>query len=244
MQLDERREVIVPGNKNETVEFAADHFLKIASDAIKEHKAFYVALSGGSTPKAIFELLSGPKGRNAIDWTKVHLFWSDERSVPPTDKDSNYKMAMDAGLDTLPIPKAQIHRMPADVCTDESARKYEDVITQTVPQCRFDLIMLGMGDDGHTASLFPRTEALEENDRLVVPNEVQQLKTWRMTFTYHLINLARHIAIYVIGAGKAPIVRRVLTGTYTPIDLPIQRVGTVTSPAQWILDQDAWSKGP
>ena len=223
-EWDEKRTIASPGNKEKTLAFAVDHWLALARSAIKDHGYFKVALSGGSTPKAIFSSFKPDQ----LDWSKVHLFWSDERSVSPENPDSNYKMAMDAGLSKLPIKT--VHRMVAEKDIEENARRYEELIGDE----SFDLIMLGMGEDGHTASLFPGTEALDETERLVVANEVPQKNTFRMTMTFPCINRAKNVAIYVLGASKAEMVNKVFTHREMHPPLPIQQVKGL-----WILDEPA-----
>lgn len=224
--------IVHPGDRHAAVEYATNEFIELAHEAIEERGAFFVALSGGSTPKAIYEKLAAPEYAARIDWSKVWLFWSDERSVPPHDAESNFAMAMSAGLSTLPIPKEQIVRMEAEAEIEMHAETYEARVRESVPECRFDLVMLGMGPDAHTASLFPETEALEEEERLVVANFVPQFQTWRMTFTYPLINHARHISIYLLGESKRDVMRAVWHGPYEPIKKPIQKIAA----ASWIID--------
>src|SRR5690242_14384328 len=171
---DDRRDLVIPGDAETTLEFCAEHWLETGNQAIADHGAFYVALSGGSTPKAIFQMLTSPTHAHRIDWSKVHLFWSDERAVPPDHPDSNYHMALSAGLDKMPIPKNHIHRMQAEKDIEAHALAYEALVKDRP----FDLVMLGMGDDGHTASLFPYTKALAETQRLVVANYIDAKKTW------------------------------------------------------------------
>lgn len=234
--FDERRNIAIPGDKEATLTFCVEQFVSLAKEAMEERDSFHVALSGGSTPKALFQLLSNTENRQRIEWSKIHLYWSDERSVAPTDPDSNYKMAMDAGLAGVGIPDEQIHRMVGEVDIPESAKEYDQLIRGVT----LDMVMLGMGDDGHTASLFPETHALHsESGRLVVENYVPQKETWRMTFTYDAIHSARQRVFYVIGEGKAEMLNRVLNGNYTPDQLPSQRVGTPQSKALWIADEPA-----
>lgn len=233
--FDERRILAVPGNKEETLDFCVQHWISCAQEAISARGRFCVALSGGSTPKAIFEKLPQQK----LDWSKVWVFWSDERSVASTHPESNYRMAMDTGLDQLPIPSEQVFRMVAETDIDDNARAYCELIRQHVPDQRFDLIMLGMGDDGHTASLFPHTKGLRRLDELVVANWVEQKDTWRMTFTFACIDRARAAAVYVIGDSKAPMLKQVLAGKYQPVELPSQRLGTEDTPVLWIADSGA-----
>lgn len=237
--FDKRRDIIIPGDGEETALFCAKQFLQIGKEAIEKNGVFTVAFSGGHTPNAIFKEISKPQYAQALDWTKIVCFWSDERSVPPDDSESNYFNAMQAGLDNLPLRSENIFRMPAEANIEENALAYEHLIQQKVHSLQFDLIMLGMGEDGHTASLFPRTHALHTKDRLVVANYVPQKHTWRMTFTYECIQMAKHICIYVIGANKANTVAKVLLDAYDPDNLPSQKVGTSTHKALWILDQAA-----
>lgn len=237
---DDRRDIIIPGNDKETLMFCAEQFLAIGNSAIQEKGAFYVALSGGSTPKSLFQMLANPPYNTQIPWEKVVLFWSDERNVPPDSQESNYKMAMDAGFASLPIPKSSIHRMPAEgVEIVEAAKQYEELILTLVPEASFDLIMLGMGEDGHTASLFPKTHGLHAEDSLVAANFIPKINTWRMTLTFECINNAHHISIYVMGKSKAPMVKQVLTSPPDFDELPIQKIGTRMHKALWILDKAA-----
>ena len=235
---DDRRDIAHPGDRNHTLAFAVEHFISCAKEAMKSHEYFAVALSGGSTPKKIFEMLSSPSYSGEIDWTKVFIFWGDERSVPPTDPDSNFRMAMDAGLKSLSIPPTHIFRMEAEENTAENAKAYEDKIMEILGSRPFDLVMLGMGEDGHTASLFPGTKALEEKVALAVANKVPQKETWRMTLTYPCINSARNIAIYVLGKSKAEMVSQVFLKSHKP-PYPISLIGTPHNKALWVLDSEA-----
>lgn len=239
LSRDERWAIIVPGDKDLTITFSVNHFISSGKVAIQDHDHFYVALSGGSTPKTIFEQLSKPPYSEMLDWNKVSLFWSDERSVPPADKDSNYHMAMEAGLKNLPIPSAQIHRMVAETNIEENAANYEDLIKNTLKDNPFDLIMLGMGPDGHTASLFPNTEALKETEKWIVANEVPQKNTTRMTMTYPCINSAKNIVIYVLGDSKKEMAASLLLYQEHAKSLPIYKVGVREHKALWVLDEAA-----
>ena len=233
---DERRDIIVPGDNPMTLIYCVEHFIAASKRAIKDHDAFFVALSGGSTPKAIFERLSSPPYDQMIEWNKVYLFWSDERATPPDNPDSNYHMTMHAGLSKLPIPATHIHRMRAEENIEENAIAYEKTIHATLKGRPFDLVMLGMGEDGHTASLFPNTEGLHVKNRLVIANYIPQKQTWRMTFTFDCINQAENIAIYVLGASKKMMFAEVLLSKKF---YPVQNVGTATHRALWIADQAA-----
>ncbi|MBA2727806.1 MAG: 6-phosphogluconolactonase [Parachlamydiaceae bacterium] len=239
LPFDDRRQVALPGDNQATVDFCVAHFIAIANESIKKQGYFAVALSGGSTPKVIFHNLSNQENRHQIDWKKCWIFWSDERAVEPTDPESNYHMAMEAGLKEIGIPSEQVFRMVAEKNIEENAAIYENAIKKHIPSGHFDLVMLGMGDDGHTASLFPWTDGLKNTEHLAISNYIPQKKVWRMSLTYKCINEASHIAIYVLGDNKATMVKKVLEGPYTPDDLPIQRVGTVEHPATWIIDDAA-----
>ncbi len=232
---DARRDYIIPGNTEETIDFAAGHWVHSAQRAIQQRGRFAVALSGGSTPKAIYELLA-LKAR--LDFSKVWLFWSDERSVPPDHPDSNYRLAMESAFSKLPIPQSQIFRMHAEKQIEKNALDYEEKIRYHLGKNLFDLVMLGVGEDGHTASLFPNTKALEVKDRLVIENYIPEKKSWRMTLTFSCINQSQHSAIYAIGQNKQLIVPKVLEAAIES-DFPASRIGTPKNKALWILDLDA-----
>jgi len=238
--FDTRRLIALPGNKQETIEYCVDQWIEAALNAIRDHDFFAVALSGGSTPKAIYQHLVNSEAAKDIDWNKVYFFWSDERSVPASHEESNYHMSMEVGgLNKLPIPRENVFRMVAETDIENNAKEYEAIILQKLGGHPFDFVMLGMGEDGHTASLFPHTKGLHAKDRLVVANEVPQKKTWRMSFTFDCINAAQKICIYVIGASKAETLEKVLLSPYRPDEFPVQRVGTPTNKAVWVVDEEA-----
>jgi 6-phosphogluconolactonase len=219
------------------IQYATNLFIQIAKNSIETTGQFSVALSGGSTPKALYNNLKNYD--TALDWSKVFIFWSDERSVGPDNPDSNFHMAMSNGIKDLPIPTPQIFRMKAEIDAAANAQVYENLIKDNVPKASFDLILLGMGDDGHTASLFPNTKALKETTRLVVENEVPQKETLRMTFTYPLISKAKHILFMVIGDGKDDMVKKVFEdkeGKY-----PSGKVTSESGKALWLLDEKSSS---
>lgn len=236
-KLSATRELIVPGDYEATLHFAACHFLEMVNNSIENCGKFVVALSGGSTPNAIYSSLE--KLGSKTDWSKVHLFWGDERPVPPDHPDSNYSAAMNAGLKNLPIPDIQIHRMIAEKNIEKEATNYEAAIRR---ECRgnasFDLVMLGVGEDGHIASLFPNTGGLQELSRWVIANEVPQKNTTRMTITYPCIRAAKAVVIYALGKSKQSIISQVLHSPSTS-KWPASQVGTNSHPALWIVDTDA-----
>ena len=238
---DERRDLLVPGDASTTLEVCVRHFIACARQAIAEKGTFYVALAGGSTPKAIYEKLSILPYKDQVDWSKVFLFWGDERSVAPDSPESNYKMAMESGFKTLPIPPSQIHRMKAEEAIEENALAYDQILRTILNNGLLDLVILGMGEDGHTASLFPQTEALKARDRLAVANFIPQKSTWRMTLTYEAINNAQNIVIYVLGANKKHTLHEVLQSKPQFDRYPIQKIGTKEHKALWIVDEAAAS---
>lgn len=234
---DSRRDYIILESEEKAVEFAFEHWLHLAKRSIQQRGRFAVALSGGSTPKAIYRKLLSAKEK--IDWTRVWLFWSDERAVPPDHPDSNYRMAMENGFDKLPIPPSQIFRMIAEKDIEKNALDYEEKIQQILGRNLFDLVMLGIGPDGHSASLFPDTKALEADEkRLVVSNYVPQKKCWRMTFTFPCINQSFHSTFYALGKEKKEIVKKVFSAPILS-PFPASKVGTEEHKALWVLDSEA-----
>ncbi len=210
---------------------AAAEFVRCAGEAVAARGRFTVALSGGSTPKRLYHLLTTEPFRSQIDWGRVEIFWGDERCVPPDHKDSNYRMAREAMLAQLPIPVEHIHRMEAERSDrDAAARDYEAVLARVFGVSvgeeppAFDLLLMGMGPDGHTASLFPHTKALDETHRWVVPNHVPQLNTNRMTMTRPTLNRGREVLFLVAGADKAERLAEVLAGPAEPKRLPSQSI--------------------
>lgn len=231
---DSKRIVHFFHSAKEAVDYAVEDLVEKGREAIRSRGIFSIALSGGQTPQSIFKELAKHHA-HSLDWSKVLIFWSDERSVPPQHPDSNYYNAMQSGLQELPLKKENIFRMVAEMDIEENALAYEKLIDSKIPLGIFDFVMLGMGEDGHTASLFPETNGLYSKDRLIIPNFVPKKSTWRMTMTFDCINQARYIAIYVIGPNKKEILSKVLEGPYLPDFLPIQKIGTPSSPAHWIV---------
>lgn len=192
---------------------AAEYVAAVALRPSVEGRDVHVALSGGSTPRRMHELLAED---TSIDWSRVHLYWGDERSVPPTDAQSNYRMARETLLERVNIPDDHIHRMRAEQPPAAAARDYELELQRSFgvrPPAfpRFDLIVLGVGADGHTASLFPGTAALDERERWVVANEAPQLDTMRITLTYPVLNNAAMLLFLVAGADKVDAIRRIFS---------------------------------
>jgi 6-phosphogluconolactonase len=225
---------------------AAEEFIRVARAAIGAQGRCAVALSGGSTPKALYSLLAA--NYSAFAWNRVFLFFGDERHVPPTDPDSNYRMVNESLLAKVAIPAGNVFRVPAE--NPDAAAAAADYETQlrrffelrpgdrpgVFP--RFDLILLGLGPDGHTASLFPDSAALDEQSRLVVANWVGKFNTHRITFTFPVLNRAAEVMFLASGADKADMVRQVLEGKNTP-PLPSQRVEPSDGRLLWMLDEAA-----
>jgi len=221
----------------ELAEAAALAFVEGAASAIAERGRFAVALAGGSTPKATYEVLARDHASD-VDWPNVHAFFGDERTVPPDHEDSNYRMAREALLDRVPV--GSVHRMRGELPPDEAAISYERELEEffggTPPV--LDLVMLGIGEDGHTASLFPETPALGVTDRLAVANPVAKMETTRLTLTAPVLNAAREVRFLVAGAGKAEALAEILDGEADPRAYPAKLVRPPGGPT-WMVDRDA-----
>ena len=231
------------------IEFIVLPDLKAISQAAAERVAtlaqtrdpFTVALSGGSTPRRLYEMLAAPPFRGRVPWGRVHVFWGDERCVPPDHSDSNYRLAREALLDEIPILAENVHRIWGEMPPDQAAAAYQTELEAVVGvNGRLDLILLGMGADGHTASLFPGTEALEERERAVVAVYVERLQAWRVTLTLPVINAARQVLFLVTGAAKAEIVQAVLEGPEGRF--PAQQIRPTAGQLTWLVDVAAASR--
>jgi 6-phosphogluconolactonase len=224
---------------------AAERFVELAAAAMEATGSFSVALAGGSTPKRIYELLASDDWQGRVRWDDVHIFFGDERSVPPDHRDSNYRMANETLLSRVPLPVPNVHRITGEGDASANASRYEDELRSyfgDVQWPRFDLVMLGMGDDGHTASLFPGTEALSEQSAWVVANWVEKFDTYRITLTAPAINHARHVIFNVTGAGKAERLPEVLHGARDTERLPSQLIRPVEGRLEWFADRAAAEK--
>lgn len=224
---------------------AAQYVVQAANEAIAAHGRFTLALSGGSTPKKLYSLLANEPYRAQVDWTKVEVFWGDERNVAADDPESNYHMAMETLLSKVPIPADHIHRVPADEADrDAASLRYTEEMRRvfgTNGTPAFDLIQLGMGPEGHTASLFPHQDSLKEVERLVMPVTVPKPPPPRLTFTPPLLNAAQRIQFLVTGKEKAEALHAVLEGTYQPEEYPAQIVRPTHGEVLWMLDTAAAS---
>jgi len=226
---------------------AAEEFIRAATEAIQKRGRFAVALSGGSTPKSLYALLAANAG-TSLPWTQMFFFFGDERHVPPAHPDSNYRMANESLFSKVPIPPGNIFRVPTEnPDADAAAAAYEQTLRDffgakpgEFPS--FDLILLGMGPDGHTASLFPETAAIREKSRLVVANWVEKLQTSRITLTLPVLNAARSVAFLVSGIDKAPALHEVLEGDGPGEKYPSKLVQPEYGRLIWFVDRAAASE--
>jgi len=231
----------------DTVSFvraAVDEIVRCAKEALSARGRFTFALSGGNTPAPIYSLLA-QENKDSLPWDKIFIFFGDERHVPPDHPESNYRMANEALLSQVPLPNENIFRIRAELDAGEAAQQYERTLTdffqlKSNERPRLDLIHLGMGEEGHTASLFPGSPALQEKSRLVAANWVEKLKSQRITFTYPVLNNAREVVLIVAGASKAPVLRDIFCGSADE-KYPVQGVQPAEGRLLWIVAPDAGS---
>jgi 6-phosphogluconolactonase len=229
----------------------AERFVDFADRSVAARGRFLVALAGGSTPREAYGLLASDEMVSWVDWSRVHLFWGDERCVPPEHPDSNYRMARQTLLDRVPLPGENVHRIRGELLPERAADEYERELRALAAEqarpdtsggdevLRVDLVLLGMGEDGHTASLFPGTAAMEERSRWVVAQRGPAAGAWRVTLTPVVINAAANIAIVVSGSGKAERLRQALTTPPQPQILPVQAVQPTNGRLVWMVDAGA-----
>jgi 6-phosphogluconolactonase len=242
------REVVVLPDAGAITRRAAEEFLKSANEAVAQKGSFTVALAGGSTPRALYALLSDdPTFRSKMPWDKLHFFFGDERHVPPDSPDSNFRMANEALFSKGLVKPEQITRIKGEYPdTEKAALEYEQALRayfklKDGEYPRFDLVLLGMGDEGHTLSLFPGTGALHASNRIVVRNWVGKFFTERITLTAPAANQANRVIFLVTRADKAPALKAVLEGPYEPEQLPAQLIQPVNGTLLWLVDQAAGS---
>ncbi len=235
---------IAPGGEG-FADRAAEHFSRLAIRAVADQGRFCAALSGGSTPMAMYTRLARPPYASLLNWKKIHLFWGDERCVPPDHPESNYGAARPVLLEALPIPADNIHRIPGELGPDQASKAYEKLLRRFFDPAPFpvlDLVLLGLGDDGHTASLFPGSSALKEKKRWAVGVEHEAPPpplVPRVTLTLPVINAALNILFLVTGAGKAKRLAQVLRQPPPPDLLPAQKVCPETGRLVWLVDEAA-----
>ena len=239
-------ELRILADAEELARAAAEEFLRLAKEAIPAKEIFTVALSGGSTPRGLYALLAEDALLRAqLPWEKVHFFWSDERHVPPEHPDSNFRMSREVMLSKVPVPPANVHRIRGEnPDAVQAAGEYEEMLRgffrlKADEMPRFDLILLGMGADGHTASLFPGTSGLLEQKRMITANWVEKLKDYRITMTLPVLNHAACVLFLVAGEEKAETLRAVLEGETKRELLPAQRVWPPKGKCLWFIDRAA-----
>jgi 6-phosphogluconolactonase len=228
----------------------ADLVTTKASAAIASRGRFTLSLAGGSTPKAAYGLLAGEEFASRIDWSRVLLFWGDERCVPPDDALSNYRMVREVLLERVPIPPANVHRIRGEVDPRDAAADYEALLrgllgtdpTVDAPAQGLDLVLLGLGEDGHTASLFPNQKAARASRRWVVAEYVPAVTMWRVTLAPAVLNSAGHVVFAVAGSGKAGVLRQVVEGSHQPDRLPAQVIRPSPGNLTWLVDRAAASQ--
>ena len=241
----------VSPNREALFEAAAERFATAAALAIRTSGRFHLALSGGSTPRGLYALLARDPHAARVAWSRVHVFWGDERCVAPQDPASNQRMAREALLDHVPLPSAHVHPIRGEENPTTAAARYEQALREafatpvgpprSAPGARFDLVLLGLGDDGHTASLFPGGPAVQEVRRWVVAEQIEKLSAWRVTLTPLVINAASEVIFLVSGRAKAAILRRVLCGPREPDRLPAQAISPREGELRWLIDAAAAS---
>ncbi len=222
------------------VEQAADHILQAAEEAVRQRGCFNLALAGGNTPRMLYRRLAEPDLASRFPWAQTHVFWGDERCVPPDHPESNYRMAADLLLQHVPLPPEHIHRMEGEQPPHQAAARYQARLAEHFGgRPRFDLILLGLGEDGHTASLFPNTPGMDDPDRwvIVAPHDSPPppLVT-RLSLTLPVLNAARRVIVLVSGASKAPILARVAQGDST---LPAAHLQPAEGDLLWLADSQA-----
>jgi 6-phosphogluconolactonase len=234
-------------NGEDLSQYAAGLFVERSAEAIQERGRFLVALNGGSTPTRMFELL-GSKFRESVDWSRTHIFWGDERMVAPDHPESSYGQARGLFLQHVPIPAGNVRRVQTELGADQAAREYSLTLQQfaepTLEQIHFDLVYLGMGEDGHTASLFPGSPLDSREPVIPVTATYQGRPAQRITLTPLVINHARMVAFMATGEKKALMLAEVLSGRYDPERYPAQRIDLKTGKIIWLVDEDAASRLP
>lgn len=237
-------EIVVCRDVEDLSRRAAAEFVRLALESVTLMDRFIVALSGGNTPRALYSLLAASEFRDRIPWPKIHVFWGDERCVPPSHRESNYGLAYETLISRVPLPRENVYRMKGEEDPqiaafdyEQSLRKFFGLSDRGLP--RFDLIFLGIGEDGHTASLFPGSEILREKRRLACAAYVKRFKSNRLTLTLPVLNDAANIFFLVAGEGKASALRDVLQGRNDPHALPAQRIRPKKGRVVWFVDEAA-----
>ncbi len=228
-------------NKEQMVSATTERVIDEIGQAIQERGVCNIALAGGNTPREIYSMLAESTYRDRVDWNRLHLFWGDERMVPPEHEDSNFRMVKETLLDHVMIPDGNVHRIRGEVAPEQAAREYAELLHihfKSDPPS-FDIILLGIGEDGHTASLFPGTDAVEECKLYTVAVFVPRLDTWRVTLTFPVLNAAREILFLAAGKSKSDIVQRIISIKQPAKEFPASMVNPESGTLHWMLDSEA-----
>jgi 6-phosphogluconolactonase len=238
------RTIIITTTIEELYVAAANEVVQVVMGCRTEGRECFVALAGGSTPRGLYQLLTGEPYRSQLSWKHLRVFWGDERTVPPDHQDSNFRMAEEALLSHVPVPAKQVFRIEGELPAGEAAARYEAVLREQFRLSpgefpKFDLILLGMGPDGHTASLFPGTSVVAESHKLVAAPWVEKFHTHRVTLTPPVLNAAKHVVVLVSGRDKATALQAVLEGPSEPARYPAQVLNPTAGHMVWLVNQDA-----
>jgi 6-phosphogluconolactonase len=235
--------VDILADESHLADAAADQFVHVVASTLRYRQVCDVAVAGGSTPRAMNALLAAPPRRNEIPWERLRFFFGDERTVPPGDPESNYRMTCETLFEPLRIAPEQIFRMHGEDNPDVAAAAYAALLVRELGERpRFDLLFLGMGPEGHTASIFPGTTRTIDDTKLVTATWVEKFNTWRITLTPHVINDAAHVVITAGGAGKADVLHAVFDGPRDPDTYPVQLVAPTDGELHWLIDEAAAAK--
>ncbi|TXJ27095.1 MAG: 6-phosphogluconolactonase [Chitinophagaceae bacterium] len=234
-------QTFVAKNTDELSRMFADWLVTYIQDTLKKQDRFTISLSGGSTPKKLYQLLATDEYAHKIDWPKLHFFWGDERFVPFTDERNNARMSFDELLDHVPVNKAHIHVMRTDLPPDEAVNDYDEKLHQYFDgrQFSFDLVMLGLGDDAHTLSLFPGYPVIKENEKWMSAFYLTEQNMYRITITKPIVNKSSRVAFLVSGSAKVPALKAVLYGEKDPAKYPAQVIQPANGELYWFLDEAA-----
>jgi 6-phosphogluconolactonase len=241
--MSERPEIFVAKDPGELSQRAAASLSESISRSIAARGVCLIALAGGETPRSVYRLLGRDPLRSSIDWEHVHLFFGDERMVPPDDPASNYGMVVKELVSCIRIPHANVHRIRGEAPADDAAREYETDLQQWAEGglLRFDVVLLGIGEDGHLASLFPETVSLTEVARMAMGYFVPKLNSWRVTLTFPVLRNAREIVFLATGSRKAAMVATIIESTDPQTDVPATMLGPTRGRVHWMLDEEAAS---
>lgn len=241
MSMASKLSIHVRESVEDLARFTCERLTELLLRAIGERGTGSLVLSGGETPRRVYQLLGSASFNNRLDWKRIHLFFGDERMVPPDHADSNYGMARRELIEHVSIPEENVFRIPGELPPETAAKEYASQLLglykKEIP--RFDCVLLGIGEDGHTASLFPGTNALNEHEKLAVEVFVPRLKSWRVTLTYPVLNNARQIVFIAEGEKKAPIVRKVVNSTTADAEMPATLIRPTSGELHWMLDRRA-----